>query len=49
MAQWTHPYKFRHCDFSELTLYVSGKRVTSEGLTLVMEHEKTSVMGYRTV
>ena len=40
----TNPYKFRHYD-SEFSLYVNGKRVPSEGLTLDMDHEKTTVMG----
>jgi len=44
----TNPYKFRH-DISEFSLYVNGRRVPSEGLSLDMDHEKTSVMGYRTL
>jgi len=39
----TSPYKFRHYD-SEFSLYVNGKRVPSEGLTLDMDNEETSVM-----
>ena len=39
----TSPYNFRH--ISEFSLYVNGRRVPSEGLSLGMEHEKTSVMG----
>ena len=45
----TNPYKFRHYDISEFSLYVNGRRVPSEGLSLDMDHEKTSVMGYRTL
>jgi len=45
----TNPYKFRHYDISEFSLYVNGRRVPSEGLSLDMYHEKTSVMGYRTL
>ena len=30
-------------------MYVGGKQIPSEGLSLDMSHEKTSVMGYRTL
>jgi hypothetical protein len=43
----TNPYKFGHYDISEFSLYVNGRRVQSEGLSLDMDHEKTSVMGFR--
>ena len=43
----TNPYKFRHYDISEFLLYVNGRRVPSEGLSLDMDHENTYVMGYR--
>jgi len=45
----TNPYKFGYYVFSEFSFYVIGKLVPSEGLTLDMGHEKTSVMGYRTL
>ena len=35
----TNPYKFRHYDVNEYSLYVNGKRVPSEGLSLDMDHE----------
>jgi hypothetical protein len=44
----TNTCKFRHY-ISEFSLYVNGKRVLIEGLTLDMDHEQTSVMGYRTL
>ena len=44
----SNSYKFRH-DINEFSLYVNGKRVPSEGLTLNVDHEKTSVVGYRTL
>jgi hypothetical protein len=44
-----NPYKFRHYDISDFSLIVNGKQVTNEGLSLGMNHEKTSVMGYRTL
>ena len=50
MAQWTQtPYKFKHYDISQCSLYVNGRCVPSEGLSVDMDFEKTSVMGYRTV
>jgi hypothetical protein len=45
----TNPYKFRHYDISEFSLYVIGRRVRIEGLSLYMDHEKSSVMVYRTL
>jgi len=45
----TNPYKFRHYDISLFSLYVNGRRVPSEGLSLEMDHETTSVMCYRTL
>ena len=45
----TNSYKFKHYDISEISLNVNGKRVPSEGLTLNMDHEKTSVIGSRTL
>ena len=45
----TDPFNFRHYDLDSFVLYVNGKQVPSEGLTLGMNHEKTSVMGYRTL
>jgi hypothetical protein len=30
-------------------MYVNGKQIPNEGLSLGMDHEKTSVMGYRTL
>ena len=45
----TNPYKFRHYDISDFSLFMKGKRVPSEGISLDMDHEKTSVMGYRTL
>jgi hypothetical protein len=45
----TKPYKFRHYNIGEFSHYVHGNRLPSEGLTLDMDHERTSVMGYRTL
>ena len=43
----TNSYIFRH--ISVFSLYVNGRRVPSEGLSLDMDHEKLSVMDYRTL
>jgi hypothetical protein len=45
----TNHNKFRHYYISEFSLYVNGRHVPSEGLSLGMDHEKTSVNGYRTL
>jgi len=45
----TYPYRFRHYDLSSFALNVNGNQVPTEGLSLGMDHEKTSVMGYRTL
>jgi len=45
----TNPYHFRHYDLSSFALNVNGIQVPTEGLSLGMDHEKTSVMGYRTL
>ena len=45
----TNPYNFRHYDLTNFALYVNGRQIPSEGLTLNMGHEKTSVCGYATL
>jgi len=45
----SNPYKFQHYDISDFSLFVNGKQFPNEGLTVVMDHEKTSVMGHRTL
>ena len=45
----SNPYKFQHYDISDFSLFVNGKQFPNEGLSLGMDHEKTSVMGYRTL
>jgi len=42
-------YEFQHYDISDFSLFVNGKYFRNEGLTLGMDHGKTSVMGYRTL
>ena len=43
------PFKFRHYDLELFAMYVGGKQIPSEGLSLDTSNEKTSVMGYRTL
>jgi len=45
----TNPYNFRHFVLSSFALNVNGKQIPAEGLSLGMDHEKTSVMVYRTL
>jgi len=44
----TNPYKFQHY-ISDFSLFVNGKQYPNEGISLGMDHEKTSVMGYSTL
>ena len=45
----TYPYCFRHHDINYLAMYVNGKQIPLEGLSLDMGHEKTPVMGYKSL
>jgi len=45
----SNPYKSQHYDISDFSLFVKGKHLPNEGLTLGMDHQKTSVMGYSTL
>ena len=45
----TNPCHFRHYVLSSFALNVNGRQVPTEGLSLGMNHKKTSVMGYRTL
>jgi len=40
----TNPYHFRHYDLSSFALNVNGIQIPTEGLSLGIDHEKTSVM-----
>jgi len=42
----SNPYKFQHYDISDFSLFVNGKLFPNESLTLGMDNEKKSVMGY---
>ena len=45
----TKPYNLCHYDISDFVLHVNGRQIPAEGLSLGMDHDKTSVMGYRTL
>jgi len=45
----TNPFKFQHYEISDFSLFVNGKQYRNDGLFLGIDHEKTSVMGYRTL
>ena len=45
----TYPCNLRHYDISYFALHVNVRWIHAEGLSLGMDHEKTSVMGYRTL
>ena len=45
----TNPYFFRHYDINHFALHVYGKKIPAVVLSFALEHEKTSVMGYRTL
>jgi len=42
-----NPFNFRHYDLDSFALFVNGKQVPIEGLSLGIDQEKTSIMGYR--
>jgi len=44
-----NPYYFGHNDLSSFALNVNARKVPTEGLSLGMDHEKISVMGYGTL
>lgn len=43
-----NPHKFLRYDLSSFALFVNGKQISNVGLSLNMDHEKTSVVVYRT-
>jgi len=45
----SNPYNFRHYDLENFAMYVKGRQIPPEGVNLLMNHEKTAVMGYRTL
>jgi hypothetical protein len=45
----TNLYNFRHYGLNYFVLYVNGRQIPPEGMSMGMDHEKTSVMGYKPV
>jgi len=45
----SNPYNLRHYDLTSFTMYVNGRQIPSESLSLNLGHEKTSVKGYVTL
>ena len=45
----TRSYFFRHNDLSYFVLNVKGTQIHPDGLHLCMNHENTSIVGYRTL
>jgi hypothetical protein len=45
----TNPFYFNHFNLNHFTLYYNGRPIPSEGLILVMGHEKTSVLACNTL
>ena len=43
----SNPFNFRHYVLTHFAMYITGKQVPTEGLTLDMSREKTAVMGHR--
>ena len=45
----SNPYNFRHYNLENFATYVSGRQIPPQGVKLLMDSEKTSVRGYRTL
>ena len=45
----SNPYNFRHCDINNFAMNVDGRQIPPEGVNIIADHEKTSIMGYRTL
>jgi len=43
----TNPYKFQHFGPRTFVMYVNGRQIPSESLSVNPGHEKTNVMGYK--
>ena len=44
-----NPFNFRHFDINNFAMYVNGRQIRPEDVNLLTDHEKTSIMGYRTL
>jgi hypothetical protein len=45
----TNPYRLQHFGLRKFAMFVNGKQVPGEGLNLDTGHEKTTVMGYKSL
>jgi hypothetical protein len=45
----TNPYKFKLFGLRTFTMYVNGRQIPSESLTIDPNHEKSTVMAYKTL
>jgi len=45
----SNPYRFQNYDTIIFSLFVNGKGFANHDLSLGMDHEKTSIMGYSTL
>ena len=45
----TNHFNYRHYDLGSFAVFVNGKQIPSEGLLVCLDHEKSSVMWYRTL
>jgi len=45
----SNPYNLRHYDLENFAMYVNDRQIPPEGVNLLMVHEKTAVMEYRTL
>jgi len=48
-SKYVRSYNLCHYDLTSFTMYVNGRQIPSESLSLNMGHEKTSVKGYATL
>jgi hypothetical protein len=45
----TNPFRFQHFGLRTFVMYVNGRQIPSESLSLDTGHEKSTVMGYKTL
>jgi hypothetical protein len=45
----SNPFNFRYYSIREFALYVNGRQIPSEALHIDTGHEKSTLMGYRTL
>ena len=45
----SNTFKFRHYGIENFAMYVNGRLSPPEGVNLLMDHEKTAIIGYRNI